>query len=313
MSAKADHEPAVVPEWVGSPERGSVRLLRLMAWLSLRLGRRWSRVVLYPVALYFLLLAPTSRAASRAYLRRVLLREPGWRDLYRHFLSFATTVHDRVYLLNGRFDLFDIAVYGSEPVHELVRAGQGAFLLGAHLGSFEIIRAVGRERALPVAMVMYEENARRINAALAAINPAVRPDIVPLGRVDSMLLVRDRLDQGTVLGILADRTVQSEAGAPMDFLGAPADFPLGPFRLAAMLRRPVIFMAGLYLGGNRYAIYFEPLADFSDVTREQRGREMELAMGRYVACLERYCRMAPYNWFNFFSFWQRADTGAEHS
>jgi len=32
-------------------------------------------------------------------------------------------------------------------------------------------------------------------------------------------------------------------------------------RLAAMLKRPVLFLSGLYLGGIRYAIHFERLAD----------------------------------------------------
>ena len=65
------------------------------------------------------------------------------------------------------------------------------------LGSFEALRAIGRGRAkLKVAMLMYEENARKINATLEAINPAATKDIIALGRMDSMLTVRDKLGQG---------------------------------------------------------------------------------------------------------------------
>jgi predicted LPLAT superfamily acyltransferase len=78
--------------------------------------------------------------------------------------------------------------------------------------------------------------------------------------------------------------------------------------MAALLRRPVVFMTGLYLGGNRYAIHFEPLADFSVVERGQRDAAVEAAITRYAALLDQYCRMAPYNWFNFFDFWQPAPT-----
>ena len=28
------------------------------------------------------------------------------------------------------------------------------------------------------------------------------------------------------------------------------------------------------------------------------------AFQRYADCLTRYCKLAPYNWFNFFDFWQ---------
>ncbi|MFX8441305.1 hypothetical protein ABTL81_20205, partial [Acinetobacter baumannii] len=79
--------------------------------------------------------------------------------------------------------------------HEALAQGHGAFLLGAHLGSFEVVRALGRTvPELRVAVAMYEDNARNINAAVAAINPAAAPEIIPLGRVDAMLQVREVLD-----------------------------------------------------------------------------------------------------------------------
>jgi predicted LPLAT superfamily acyltransferase len=91
---------------------------------------------------------------------------------------------------------------------------------------------------------------------------------------------------------------------PIPLLGSVAYFPTGPFRMAALLRRRVVFMVGLYLGGNRYQINFEPLADFSKTPAGQRGAEVEAAVVRYAALLDQYCRQAPYNWFNFFVFWQ---------
>jgi len=189
-------------------------------------------------------------------------------------------------------------------------SGRGAILIGAHMGSFEVARAVGRRQPdLRVAMVMYEANARKINAALAAINPSAVQDIVPLGQLDSMLQVRERLEQGTLLGVLADRTLDRDASLRLPFLGDPAELPLGPMRLAAMLKCPVLFMCGLYLGGNRYAIHFEPLADFSDVERATRDAAIRQATQDYAACLERYCRAQPYNWFNFFDFWRESAAG----
>ena len=143
--------------------------------------------------------------------------------------------------------------------------------MGAHLGSFEVMRAIGRRQpGLAVAMVMYEENARKINAMLAAINPEAVQDIIALGHIDSMLRVQDRLDEGMVLGMLADRTLGDDTTYAFPSSALTPTFPVGPFRMAALLRRPVVFMTGLYLGGNRYAIHFDPLADFCDVARRQR-------------------------------------------
>lgn len=282
-------------------------MLRLMTWISLRLGRRAGRAVLHPIAAYFLLFAPASRRASGDYLRRALGRPPGWRDLYRHFFTFAATIHDRVYLVNRRFELFDFEVHGEAALRRLLAGGKGLFLMGAHLGSFEAIRALGRRDAdLRVAMVMHQDNAQKINAMLAAINPEAVQDIIGLGQVDSMLKVRERLDEGCVVGMLADRTPGNDALVPVRILGEYANLPVGPLRMAALLRRPVVFMTGLYLGGNRYAIHFEPLADFSGVARGGRDAALKVAVDRYAALLDHYCRKAPYNWFNFFDFWQSA-------
>jgi predicted LPLAT superfamily acyltransferase len=297
-------------EWVKRPERSNSLMLRVMSWLSLTLGRPLSRGVLVGISLYFLLFSPRAREASRAYLQRVLGRKPRLSERFRHFHSFATCIHDRVYLLNGRYDLFDIQVHGREVFDAAYARGQGLFLMGAHMGSFELVRTVGRQQpGLRVAMVMYEENAHQINAALATINPAVVQDIIPLGQIDSMLQVQARLDEGVVLGVLADRALETGPALTLPFLGQPAAFPLGSMRLAAMLKRPVVFMTGLYLGGNRYAIHFEALADFTQLERAGRDAAIQQAVSDYAACLERHCRATPYNWFNFFDFWRPKDAG----
>jgi hypothetical protein len=293
-------------DWRQQQEKSHLAILRLMVWISLTFGRQIGRVVLYGIAAYYVLFAAAARRASRAYLGRALGRWAEWSDGFRHVLSFASTIHDRIYLLNDRFDLFDIEVVGAEGLLSSLQKQPGALLIGAHLGSFEVLRAVGRGRAgLKVAMLMYAENARKINATLAAINPAATEDIIELGRMDSMLVARDRLDQGYVVGMLADRGLGDDATVDCEFLGEMAPFPVGPWRMAAMLRRPVFFMAGLYLGGNRYRIHFERLADFSATPRGEAAAAIEAAQRHYAARLAHYCRLAPYNWFNFFDFWRR--------
>jgi predicted LPLAT superfamily acyltransferase len=163
---------------------------------------------------------------------------------------------------------------------------------------------VGQRRpGLRVIMAMYEENANRVNAQLAAINPAAALDVVPLGHMDTMLKIHACLDQGAFVGVLGDRTFGSEGGEIVEFLGAPARLPVGALRAAAALRRPVVFMVGLYRGGNRYHVAFEPLADFSSIPHGGRQAALQEAVTRYASLLEKYCRSDPYNWFNFYDFW----------
>jgi len=310
--------------WAQQRERGSPFLLRVMAYVSLRLGRPFSRCFLCGIALYFFLFAPAARRSSNAYLRLALGRAPTARDRFRHILTFATTIHDRVYLANGQCEKFKISVAGADAMMNHLR-GRGAMLLGAHMGSFEVMRSVGRlYGGIRVTMAMYEDNARKINSILAAINPAMEPDIVSLGRVGAMLDIAARLDQGAFVGVLGDRTLEDRTAGhrtvgentvgdgtcrreneqAVTLLGKSVHLPLGPLRAAAILRCPVYFMAGLYRGKNEYHVVFAKVADFSQVAAgEKRSAAITAAMEKYASLLDEYCRSDPYNWFNFFDFW----------
>jgi predicted LPLAT superfamily acyltransferase len=296
-------------DWIRHRERGSIALLRIMAFISLHLGRTLSRIPLYGIAAYFFLFAPTARRHSRRYLRLALGRRPTARDRFRQILTFATTIHDRVYLINGQFAQFDITLEGEALMISQLESGRGALLLGAHMGSFEVMHSLGRrQRGLEVAMAMYEDNARKINATLAAINPRHIPEIVPLGRIDAMLNIADRLQRGAFVGVLGDRTLGREPVQAVTVLGERAHLPTGPLRAAAILRCPVFFMAGLYRGRNRYHVVFERIADFSAIPSTDRDVAVHSAIERYATVLDRHCRKDPYNWFNFHDFWQPQHT-----
>jgi predicted LPLAT superfamily acyltransferase len=292
-------------EWVARPERSTTAAIKFIVWVALRLGRPAARLLLYPICLYFVLFSRKPRAASKHFLAKVLPKPPTFADLLRHYYVFAACLLDRVFFLNDQTERFDIHVHGEDVVIEMMRRGEGCLLLGAHMGSFEAIRALGhRQPDLRISLVMYEENARKINSVLGAINPALALEVISLGRPDSMIRVRESLDRGNFVGMLADRTLEGESEIRLPFLGAPASFALGPFQLAAMLKRPVVLMVGLYGGGRRYDVHFEQLADFSDVALPERAGQIRWAVGRFADRLQHYAQSSPYNWFNFYDFWK---------
>jgi len=302
--------PNPAAAWAQQGERGNRVGLRLMAWFALTFGRPLARLVLHPITAYFLAFAPNARRQSTRYLSRALGRPPTLADRYRHVFSFASAVLDRVYLARGRVHDLDLRLEGAPLMDALVAQGQGALLIGAHLGSFEALHAVGASRpGLRVAMAMYPDNARLIHDTLRSIAPQFHLDIIAIGRPSSTLAVRDWLDAGGLVGMLGDRVLGTDGvrsgWVELPFLGQPARFSDGPFRLALLLKRRLVFMVGLYRGGKRYDVRFEPLADFSAPPADAAARDNLLreAMQAYVSRLEGLCREAPYNWFNFYDFW----------
>jgi len=296
---------AASQEWLTRTERSNRASIKLIVWIARRLGRPVARLLLYPTCLYFVIFCPAATASSRKFLSKVLGRRPRFSDVFRHYYYFAAILLDRVFLLANQNHLFDIRVHGEDIAAAAFARGQGCFMVGAHLGSFEVVRTLGRlQSGLGVRLVMYERNARKINSVLASVNPVLSTGTIGLGNLDSMLKVEESLSRGEFISFLADRTIQGESPLRCPFLGELAPFPLGPFRVAAMLNRPVVLMLGIYDGSRRYDIHFEDLTDFSDVTRDQRELRVEQAVRSYVERLEHHVRTAPYNWLNFYDFWK---------
>jgi predicted LPLAT superfamily acyltransferase len=100
------------------------------------------------------------------------------------------------YLLQEHYDQFELRQNGIEAMDDALAKGDGVLMIGAHLGSFEALRALGRGNGIRVALIMYEDNARALNAALTALAPGTQIHTIALGRLDAMLSLRRWLDSG---------------------------------------------------------------------------------------------------------------------
>jgi predicted LPLAT superfamily acyltransferase len=261
--------------------------------------------------LWFLVTSTAGRRASRDYLGRVLGRPARLRDVMQHFHCFGAAILDRVFLISGRLAGFHITTEGLEHVAGIVARGQGCVLLGAHLGSFEVLRTLAGRSPVPVRALMFRRNAGALTRMLERLNPELRDSVIDIGDSAGMLRVKEAIDRGEIVGILADRTPasgrQEERQVTVPFLGCPARFPAGPFVLAAMLGAPVVLFHGVRTGPQRYTIRFAPFADRVVLGRTTRREDLVAVVGKYAAALECGCRAHPFNWFNFFAFWENGD------
>jgi predicted LPLAT superfamily acyltransferase len=290
--------------WTDLPERGTPALVRLIVWVAVRIGRWAARLLLYPITLYFLITAHTARRVSYEYLRRVRGRPVSWWHVFRHFHCFAATILDRVYLLKGEFEQFEVTLNQKEILHREIDSGKGCILLGSHLGSFEVLRTLGvTQQDFPLKVLMDIAHNENITRFLDALNEEIASTVIVPDRPDTLLRVKESLDAGFLIGMLGDRVSSGGRTTQCQFLGAPATFPAGPILLAAMMRCPVILFFGLYRGGSRYEIYFEDFAPEIILNRDHRAEDIQHWMQRYVERLEYYAGLAPYNWFNFYAFW----------
>lgn len=303
--------------WNYRAERGNALLSRLMIWLALRLGWRVGRLLLYPITAYFFLAAPAARRASARFLGRVLGRPASAARVFRHLHSFAAMLLDRAFLLAGRTEDFSLSVAGLEHLDAAIAQGRGVVLLGGHLGSFEALRAFGRTAPVPVRMLMYRANRGGFSRAMEKLDPTLAASVIEIGTPEAMLQVREAILRGEIVGILADRAPEPPMRAGTEargsggafrrvrvpFLGAEADFPAGPFLLAAGLGAPVLLFFGLCTRPRRYELRFDPFAARLDLPRADRAAALRRAVLCYADRLAERARAYPFQWFNFHDLW----------
>jgi len=296
--------------WASQRERGSAFWVRLMTWLALSLGRPVALLLLYPTTAYYLASSPHGRAASRAFLSRALGRPVRAGDVVRHFWTFACVILDRLFLLAGRSADYRIEMVGFDRLEQVLGERRGCLLLGSHLGSFEVMRAIADACPVRTRPLMYRANGGQLARLWERLNPRLAADVIDIGATGAMLQVAESVARGEVVGILADRTPSNQKHLSADFFGQPARFPTGPITLAAVVAAPTFLFFGIRLGPRHYRVQLEPFADGIVLGPDDRHDQLRHWIGQYAARLEANCRRYPFNWFNFFDFWEGSDDGA---
>ncbi len=164
-------------------EGGGVVAIWLIRTVALGFGRRVARLLLYPIALYFFLRRADERAASRAYLTRVLGRPVRSRDVFHHIHLFAGTLLDRLFFLaRGERD-FQVETEGLQHLDRWIDVGRGVLLIGSHQGSFEALRALGARRPdVPLRVVLDKQKTPALTTVLEALAPDVGAAVIDASR-----------------------------------------------------------------------------------------------------------------------------------
>lgn len=296
--------------WKQRPEGGGWFALWLIRNIGRYGGRGIARLLLVPITLYFLVRRGPERAASRAWLGRALGRPATLWDAAKHVHTFAATILDRVFLLgDGRIDLarrFDVTVRGLDELHAHLDQGRGMLLYGSHLGSFEVLRVLARQRPeYTIRVVLDKAHNAALTQLLDALSPEVAATVIDGGQDGPalMLAIQNAIAEGALVALLIDRAHPGGQTEMAPFFGHDAPFPTAPWLIAAALKAPVTLGFGLYRGGNRYDLIFENFSDDIVIPRAQRAQAIPALIRRYAERLEHVARDAPYNWFNFYDFW----------
>lgn len=300
--------------WAEMGEWSLIWGMRFLLRVYLLLGRTVLQWFLYPVVSYYWLVNKPGREASQAYLKRIAKLSPesnlsgNLRDSYRHFISFANAIIDKLAAWSGALSLADVDYQGRDRLLAQVKTGKGAVLLGSHLGNLEVCRVIADlDETIRINVLVHTKHAEKFNRLLRQTNANSGLNLIQVTDISAAtaMLLSDKIDNGELVIIAADRTPVSRNPrvSRAKFLGGDAMFPQGPFILAALLKCPVYTLFCLKQQG-RQVITFDHFSDSLTLPRKTREQALQQTIQRYAQRLEHYCLMEPLQWFNFFDFWR---------
>lgn len=289
--------------WAEKKERSNPATLKLICWIALHTSRFFARLFLYPITFYFYLTSAQVRFSSKHYLQRIFNLTGNHWQVAKHIFYFSATILDRVYFLTDQFHRFEMTIHGLEHIKAQQASGKGCILLGAHLGSFELLRALAVHNKMPFKILMYQDHNAMITKVFDSLNPNISSSVINLADSNAMLKMNECLAAGDMIGMLGDRHTESDKLVTCKLLDGEVDFPSGPITLATITNVPIIFFCGVYCGNNKYEIHIEKFSEPTQLPRSQRENYVKNTTQKYVDRIEYYVKKYPYNWFNFYDFW----------
>lgn len=303
-----------IQKWNSIKERGGMfPLMFVLAFY--RIGGRWlCRIMMYFIITWYWVFSRTVRETSLEYLQHLYAfskddslfkQPPTLKHTYAHLMTFGECILDKMEGWLGKISDQVLDLHGHE--HFRAHYDKGAILVVSHFGNIELLRAIKSETKQKINVLVYQKHATQFNQFLKRINENSDVNLISVDELglETALILQEKLDHGEWIIIAADRTpVQSDRIQMIDFLGQPAAWPEGAWLLANLLKAPVLAVF-CYRVGISVQVHIHAIAEQLHFPRSSRKEAIQKVMKTYVALVEQHCIHAPYQWFNFYHFWNK--------
>jgi predicted LPLAT superfamily acyltransferase len=300
--------------WASLQETSILWGIRTLVWVYRIFGRWVFRLFLRPVVSYYFITGRIPRDASREYLYRLgqcfpeLNLSGGWWESYRHFLSFGETLLDKIIVWTGSIAPNQVDFPNRKLLLDLLEQKRGAMLLSGHVGNLEICQAIANLRGhIHLNILTHTKHAEKFNRLLGGSRGSATIQLIEFTELNPGIAIelQNKIEHGEFLVLVGDRIpVNGSRTVQTNFLGKDAEFPQGPYLLASLLRCPVYTLFCFSVDG-RFHIDLDLFAESIRIPRTdpQRMQMLDTLVRRYAERLETLCRAQPFQWFNFFPYW----------
>lgn len=301
--------------WSGS---GQLRGGRWGIWFFVTAVRVVGLRVTYALAvlpaIYFSFTSPDV-AATMDFHRRIFgpSRTAGWWKrrwlVFKHFHSFGRAIIDRVAIHAGQTKGFTFQFDGDTHLRAALAEGHGVLLLTAHLGNWEAAGQLLTRIDVPITITGFDKESPEIREMLNR-GSQKKFKLLPLtgGPTDAIPLVA-ALRRGEVVAMLGDRSYGSPS-AKIPFCGGTAAFPIGAYVMASIAGAALMHVFSHREPGGHYRFLGFPPQHPQMPAHHERAAYLKKCVANYARDLESVMRRDPFQWYNFFPFWENGGPAA---
>lgn len=287
--------------WEGR-SKGTTTGYKIFIWLLRRGGLKAAYALLHLVTPYYRLFAPSAIRPLKEFYHRLGYNAAQTRKaINKNLIVFGQTLIDKIAILASIKMPLTFTHEGIEHLEQLVTDGKGGILISAHLGNWEVAGHLLQRVEAPINIVMYDGESDQIKAQMQQFDSQRSFHIITIKEdLSHIYELMAALNRNELICMHADRFRPGNRTLTHTFLGAPAQFPAGPFILASKLKAPVSFVFAFKESDFHYNFYATPIR-----TYEGRGTQgIDFMINDYVAELEKGVHQYPAQWFNYYDFWK---------
>lgn len=292
-----------MPSWQGKSSANTLGYRIFIAVLQ-KLGVRSAYLLLRFVSCYYFLFARRSSKYILYYFRQRLgygyLKSLS--ALYRNYYAFGQSLIDKVAIMTGGAKQFTFDFDGEEHLHAMVGIRKGGLLLSSHAGNWEAAGHLLERLNTKINVVMFDGEHQKIKDYLTSVTGGRNAHIIVIKNDLSHIYEIDQaLKNNELVCMHADRFVEGNRTMEIDFLGAPAKFPAGPFIIAAQFKVPVCYVFAMKEKNTHYHFYSTKVKTYD---YSNKAAAMQNMLQDYTREMEEKIKLYPVQWYNYYDFWK---------
>lgn len=261
----------------------------------------------------FYLFAGRRRQSAYADLKSAfgssLTEKQRWGIVRKHYQHLAQTAIEiiRFPALNREFIERYLHIHDQEKFFDLIKEDQGAILLTAHFGNWELLQIVSGIFGKPIHALAREQKHTRLNELLIKLRES--HGSVAISRGIGVRHLLRALHRKGLVGVVGDQDAGKYEGLILRFLGRKTTVPTGAFELAKRTGAPILpcfIVRNEKPGALGHDIYVEePIRCGKGKYQEE---DLEPFMKRFVGLLENFIRKNPSQWLWASKRWKHSWT-----